>query len=79
MFAHPVQVNRWYPLSVVTGGTTAKLMVGAMKNQIGKSMYEGALTRNIAAVMYKVRGRARLEGVEGQWETGERGKTGQTV
>ena len=63
----------------MTGGTTAKLMVGAMKNQIGKSMYEGALTRNIAAVMYKVRGRARLEGVEGQWETGERGKTGQTV
>jgi len=41
-------------LSVVTGGTTAKMMVGAMKNDWGKKLYEGTLTRNIAGVIYKV-------------------------
>lgn len=42
-------------MSVVTGGTTAKLMVGAMKNDLGKRLYEGTLTRNIAGVIYKVK------------------------
>lgn len=39
----------------MTGGTTAKLMVGAMKNDWGKKLYEGTLTRNIAGVIYKVK------------------------
>lgn len=40
---------------MVTGGTTAKIMVGAMKNDFGRNLYEGTLTRNIAGVIYKVK------------------------
>lgn len=53
LFIRTLNVPRWYPLSVVTGGTTAKMMVGAMKNDWGKKLYEGTLTRNIAGVIYK--------------------------
>ncbi len=49
-----LQVPRWYPLSIVTGGTTAKVMVAAMSNEWGKKFYQGTLTRNIAGVIYKV-------------------------
>lgn len=31
------------------------MMVGAMKNDWGKKLYEGTLTRNIAGVIYKVK------------------------
>jgi hypothetical protein len=48
-----LQVPRWYPLSIVTGGTTAKVMVAAMGNEWGKKFYQGTLTRNIAGVIYK--------------------------
>lgn len=53
LFIRTLNVPRWYPLSIVTGGTTAKMMVGAMKNDWGKKLYEGTLTRNIAGVIYK--------------------------
>eukprot|EP00850_Spirogloea_muscicola_P016175 SM000129S26162 [mRNA] locus=s129:362264:364482:+ [translate_table: standard] len=52
LFIRTKNVSRWYPLSVITGGTAAKLMLGAMKNDIGKRLYQGTLTRNIASVVY---------------------------
>ncbi|CAI5478959.1 unnamed protein product [Closterium sp. Yama58-4] len=53
LFIKTKAVNRWYPLSVVTGGTAAKMMLAVMRNDLGKKLYEGTLTRNIAAVVYK--------------------------
>lgn len=49
-----MQVPRWYPLSVVSGGSTAKVMLAAMGNDWGKKLYGDTLTRNIAEVIYKV-------------------------
>ncbi|CAK9875717.1 unnamed protein product [Sphagnum jensenii] len=53
LFIRTKNVPRWYPLSIVTGGTTAKVMVAAMGNEWGKKFYQGTLTRNIAGVIYK--------------------------
>ena len=44
----------WYPLSIVAGGTTAKIMVAAKDNFLGKYIYKDTLARNLAAVIYKV-------------------------
>lgn len=49
-----VQVYLWYPLNVVTGGTTAKIMVAAKDNFLGKYIYKDTLARNLAAVIYNV-------------------------
>ena len=49
-----LQVYLWYPLSIVTGGTTAKIMVAAKDNFLGKYIYKDTLDRNLAAVIYKV-------------------------
>uniref|UniRef100_J3LEH0 Peptidase C45 hydrolase domain-containing protein n=1 Tax=Oryza brachyantha TaxID=4533 RepID=J3LEH0_ORYBR len=43
----------WYPLNVVTGGTTAKIMLAAKDNFLGKYIYKDTLARNLAAVIYK--------------------------
>lgn len=48
------QVYLWYPLSIVTGGTTAKIMVAAKDNFLGKYIYKDTLDRNLAAVIYRV-------------------------
>lgn len=48
------QVYLWYPLSVITGGTTAKIMVAAKDNFLGKYIYKDTLARNLAAVIYRV-------------------------
>ena len=48
------QVYLWYPLSIVTGGTTAKIMVAAKDNILGKYIYKDTLARNLAAVIYRV-------------------------
>lgn len=48
------QVYLWYPLSIVTGGTTAKIMVAAKDNFLGKYIYKDTLARNLAAVIYRV-------------------------
>lgn len=50
-----MQVYLWYPLSVITGGTTAKIMVAAKDNFLGKYIYKDTIARNLAAVIYKVR------------------------
>ncbi|KAH9290778.1 hypothetical protein KI387_034895, partial [Taxus chinensis] len=53
LFVRTIKVPRWYPLSIITGGTTAKLMVAAKDTFIGKRIYESTITRNIAGVVYR--------------------------
>lgn len=53
-FCFFLQVYFWYPLNVVTGGTTAKIMLAAKDNFLGKYIYKDTLARNLAAVIYKV-------------------------
>ncbi|BBN09589.1 hypothetical protein MPTK1_4g20930 [Marchantia polymorpha subsp. ruderalis] len=53
LFIRTQKVPRWYPLSVVSGGSTAKVMLAAMGNDWGKKLYGDTLTRNIAEVIYK--------------------------
>ena len=48
------QVYLWYPLSIIAGGTTAKIMVAAKDNLLGKYIYKDTIARNIAAVIYRV-------------------------
>ncbi|KAG4206018.1 hypothetical protein ERO13_A04G137800v2 [Gossypium hirsutum] len=47
------KVNLWYPLSLITGGTTAKIMVAAKDNFLGKYIYKDTIARNLAAVIYR--------------------------
>lgn len=49
-----MQVYFWYPLNIVTGGTTAKIMLAAKDNFLGKYIYKDTLARNLATVIYKV-------------------------
>ncbi|XP_074302281.1 protein HHL1, chloroplastic-like [Silene latifolia] len=53
IFIRAANVYLWYPLNLVTGGTTAKIMVAAKDNFLGKYIYKDTLTRNIAAVVYR--------------------------
>ncbi|CAM6105873.1 unnamed protein product [Calypogeia fissa] len=53
IFIRTLNVPRWYPLSIVSGGTTAKIMLAAMNNEWGRKLYGGTLTRNMASVVYK--------------------------
>lgn len=53
IFIRTSNVSLWYPLSVITGGTTAKIMVAAKDNFLGKYIYKDTITRNIAAVIYR--------------------------
>lgn len=53
VFVRTIKFPRWYPLSIITGGTTAKIMVAAKDTFIGKYIYESTLSRNIGAVVYK--------------------------
>ncbi|KAL8520069.1 hypothetical protein ACS0TY_010848 [Phlomoides rotata] len=52
IFIRMANVYLWYPLNVVTGGTTAKIMVAAKDNFLGKYIYKDTLARNLAAVIY---------------------------
>ena len=58
------QVYLWYPINLVTGGTTAKIMVAAKDNFLGKYIYKDTLDRNLAAVIYRVSS-ASLQNVDG--------------
>lgn len=49
-----LQLNLWFPLTMVEGGSTAKLMVAAKDTFFGKFMYKDTTARNLAAVIYKV-------------------------
>ncbi|XP_022727260.1 protein HHL1, chloroplastic-like isoform X1 [Durio zibethinus] len=53
IFIRMANVNLWYPLSLVSGGTTAKIMVAAKDNFLGKYIYKDTLARNLAAVIYR--------------------------
>ncbi|WJX33523.1 Protein hhl1, chloroplastic [Trifolium repens] len=53
VFIRMAEVYIWYPLSIVSGGTTAKIMVAAKDNFLGKYIYKDTLARNLAAVIYQ--------------------------
>ncbi|RWR96933.1 protein HHL1, chloroplastic isoform X1 [Cinnamomum micranthum f. kanehirae] len=53
IFIRTANVYLWYPLSVITGGTTAKIMVAAKDNFLGKYIYKDTIARNLAAVIYR--------------------------
>ncbi|XP_010556182.1 PREDICTED: protein HHL1, chloroplastic isoform X2 [Tarenaya hassleriana] len=53
IFIRMANVYLWYPLSIITGGTTAKIMVAAKDNLLGKYIYKDTIARNLAAVIYK--------------------------
>lgn len=53
IFIRIANVYLWYPLSLITGGTTAKIMVAAKDNFLGKYIYKDTLDRNLAAVIYR--------------------------
>ncbi|KAK6930887.1 Protein HHL1-like [Dillenia turbinata] len=53
IFIRMANVYLWYPLSLITGGTTAKIMVAAKDNFLGKYIYKDTLARNLAAVIYR--------------------------
>ncbi|KAM0939896.1 hypothetical protein DsansV1_C19g0158211 [Dioscorea sansibarensis] len=53
IFIRSSNVYLWYPLTLVTGGTTAKIMVAAKDNFLGKHLYKDTIARNLAAVIYK--------------------------
>ncbi|XP_008807203.2 protein HHL1, chloroplastic [Phoenix dactylifera] len=53
IFIRTTNVYLWYPLSLITGGTTAKIMVAAKDNFLGKYIYKDTIARNLAAVIYR--------------------------
>lgn len=53
VFIRMANVYLWYPLSIIEGGTTAKIMVAAKDNFLGKYIYKDTLARNLASVIYK--------------------------
>ncbi|XP_057776867.1 protein HHL1, chloroplastic [Salvia miltiorrhiza] len=53
VFIRMANVYLWYPLNIVTGGTTAKIMVAAKDNFLGKYIYKDTLARNLASVIYR--------------------------
>ncbi|XP_021744261.1 protein HHL1, chloroplastic-like [Chenopodium quinoa] len=53
IFIRMANVYLWYPLNLVTGGTTAKIMVAAKDNFLGKYIYKDTIARNLAAVVYR--------------------------
>ncbi|GAB2214335.1 hypothetical protein Droror1_Dr00018678 [Drosera rotundifolia] len=53
IFIRPAEAYLWEPLTLVNGGTTAKIMVAAKDNFLGKYIYKDTLARNLAAVVYK--------------------------
>ncbi|KAI5073023.1 hypothetical protein GOP47_0011036 [Adiantum capillus-veneris] len=53
IFVRDKQVPLWFPLNIVSGGSMAKMVVGAMGNNWGRSMAEGTLTRDLGKALYK--------------------------
>ncbi|CAH9120306.1 unnamed protein product [Cuscuta epithymum] len=53
VFIRMANLYLWYPLNVVTGGTSAKIIVSAKDNFLGKYIYKDTLARNLAAVIYR--------------------------
>lgn len=53
LFVRSKRLPQWFPFSVVSGGSQAKLLTKAMENDFGKKLYGNTLTKNIAGVVYK--------------------------
>ncbi|KAJ4761900.1 multidrug resistance protein [Rhynchospora pubera] len=56
IFVRNADLNLWFPLTMVEGGSTAKLMVTAKDTFLGKYIYKDTTARNLAAVIYKDEG-----------------------
>lgn len=55
VFAIFVRTNRakiWYPLGTVKGDDKSKQLVSALKNAVGRALYENALDKGIAQTVY---------------------------
>ncbi|KAL1808202.1 protein HHL1, chloroplastic-like [Daucus carota subsp. sativus] len=53
IFIRMANVYVWYPLSIVSGGSTAKIILAAKDTFVGKYIYKDTLARNLGAVIYK--------------------------
>uniref|UniRef100_A0A7C9CMF4 Protein HHL1, chloroplastic n=1 Tax=Opuntia streptacantha TaxID=393608 RepID=A0A7C9CMF4_OPUST len=53
IFVRLANVELWFPVNLISGGTTAKIMVAAKDNFLGKYIYKDTLNRNLAAVIYR--------------------------
>ncbi|KAJ3675454.1 hypothetical protein LUZ60_004496 [Juncus effusus] len=53
IFIRKANMNFWYPLSFISGGSTAKLVVAAKDNFLGKYLYKDVIARNLGSVIYK--------------------------
>ncbi|KAK9060199.1 hypothetical protein SSX86_020903 [Deinandra increscens subsp. villosa] len=53
IFIRMANVYLWYPVSIVAGGTTAKILVAGKDNFVGKYIYKDTLSKNLAGVIYK--------------------------
>ncbi|KAF3337954.1 Protein HHL1 [Carex littledalei] len=53
IFVRNADLKIWFPLTMVEGGSTAKLIVSAKETFIGKYLYKDTIARNLASVIYK--------------------------
>ncbi|XP_071690936.1 protein HHL1, chloroplastic-like [Rutidosis leptorrhynchoides] len=53
IFIRMANVYLWYPVSIVAGGTTAKILLAGKDNFVGKYIYKDTLSKNLAGVIYK--------------------------
>lgn len=52
IFVRTPTAKIWYPLGSVKGDDRSKQMVGALKNALGRALYENALDKGIAQTVY---------------------------
>lgn len=55
VFAIFVRTDRakiWYPMGSVKGDSKSKQLVGALKNAVGRALYQNALDKGIAQTVY---------------------------
>eukprot|EP00270_Netrium_digitus_P007770 TRINITY_DN2282_c0_g1_i1.p1 TRINITY_DN2282_c0_g1~~TRINITY_DN2282_c0_g1_i1.p1 ORF type:complete len:232 (+),score=48.21 TRINITY_DN2282_c0_g1_i1:26-697(+) len=53
IFIRLAEGRTWYPLTVVTGGSTAKALTGVMESEFGLKLFQSYITRSIGAAIYK--------------------------
>eukprot|EP00249_Psilotum_nudum_P012789 c23985_g1_i1 orf=612-1343(-) len=64
LFVRDHKVPIWFPLSVVAGGTLAKMMVTARETQLGRMLSGDGLTRSIGTTVYKDERSIRMRAVK---------------
>lgn len=53
IFVRSEVLRKWQPLTILAGGSAAKLMTGVMEGEMGKKLYSKTLTNNLAQSIYK--------------------------